>query len=332
VSTTLRPDHDSRSQRLASVLNRPIFKIDELACLQAADAIRAYRARVEATPWGHFPRASQLTFKLAFVAICHQFNWDFMQERLARHLLTADPSEMVRRLVRIRADDFNEWVTGYNRPHRIKAAERAEMLRAIGSGLQQKFDGDVLTLVSRASGKLEGATGFLQQLDAFEPYRADPLRKKSNVLVQDLVRERIVNFEDETTIRPAVDYHIMRLYLRTGRVVPMYTVVADALKGMPRPRPRLVKLLREAVAEALQTTAGFAKLSVAEINYVEWQIGRSICHRLRPLCTTPAGKVELDPDIAALFDGPCPYASFCPAYRDSEWRRLSEPNLVSRFY
>ncbi len=206
------------------------------------------------------------------------------------------------------------------------------MLRAIGTGLSSHFEGDAWALVGRSQDRLDGATGFLAQLDTFEPYRMDPLRKKSSVLIQDLVRERIVHFEDEVSIRPAVDYHIMRLYLRTGRVVPMHSVVVDVLKGKPRPRPRLVRLLREAVAEALQATARYAQLSVADVNYVEWQIGRAICDRRRPACTEPQPQVHIDRDVAALYDTKCPYLGFCHAFRDAEWRKLSEPNFVSRFY
>lgn len=322
---------DSASRRLAKVLNRPLFRIDELACVQAADAIRSYRASTDASPWGGLSAATQLTFKLAFVAICHQINWDFLQQRLAEHLLS-DQEEMTHRLASVRAADVSRWLSGYPKPQRIQASDRAEMLRAIGAVLISELEGDAWNLVLRAAGQLDGATGFVAQLDLFEPYRGDPLRKKSNVLVQDLIRERIVRFHDELSIRPAVDYHIMRLYLRTGRVVPTQPVVAEILMGKPRPRARLVRLLREAVGDALQATAKYAGLSVSDVNYIEWQIGRAVCDRKRPACTDSTRDVAIARDVAALYETACPYIDFCQAVRNPEWRKLSEPNFISRFY
>src|SRR5262245_678056 len=120
--TAVAPAKDSASRRLANVLNRPIFKIDELACVQAADAIRAYRASTEASPWGGLPPATQLTFKLAFVAICHQINWDFLQARLAQHVLSSSQEEMIRRLVSVRSSDVSRWLSGYPKPKRIQAS------------------------------------------------------------------------------------------------------------------------------------------------------------------------------------------------------------------
>ena len=318
------------ARRLASVLDRQIFRVDHLACAAAADTIKAYHASVERMPWGALPRSNQLVFKLAFVAICHQFNWDFLQDRLSKQLLAGDQSQMIRRLAAIKSDELQEWLAGYDKPDRIQATARAAMLRDIGKGLLA-IGGDALTLVTAASDRIAGSTGFVNQLNRFEPYNLDPLHKKSYVLIQDLIREGIVRFEDEDSLRPAIDYHIMRLYLRSGRVVPLYEVVADALR-LQHPRPRLVHLLREAVAEALQATASYAKLSIAEVNYVEWQLGRSICERDIPACLRTERPAGLDIDIGRIFVGNCPYMGFCQAQRDPEWRKLQEPKFVSTFY
>jgi hypothetical protein len=187
-------------------------------------------------------------------------------------------------------------------------------------------------LVRLSGNHMSGPTGFVAQLDAFEPYRGDPLRKKSYVLVQDLIREGTVVFEDEASLEPAIDYHVMRLYLRTGRVVPVFNVVSEALKGKPVHRPRLVQKLREAVAEALKLTASYAELTVAAVNYVEWQLGRTVCDVRRPGCVRTTRQDGLDPDIARLFEGNCPFQRFCNAKDDPEWRRLREPNLPTTFY
>lgn len=319
------------TRRLASVLDRPIFRVDQLACAAAAETIRAYHASLDTMPWGTLPPANQLVFKLAFVAICHQFNWDFLQDRLAKHILAEDQQHMIRRISATRSDELQEWLAGYDKPERIQATRRAAMLRDVGKELLA-CGGDALALVALAGNRIDGLTGFVNQLNRFEAYRLDPLHKKSYVLIQDLVREGIVRFEDEDSLRPAIDYHIMRLYLRSGRVVPLHDVVADELRGKPRPRPRLVHLLREAVGEALQVTASYARLSIPEMNYVEWQLGRSVCERDTPACLKTERPAGLDADIARIFVGNCPYIGFCQACRDPERRKLQEPRFVSTFY
>lgn len=319
----------SAAKRLSAILAGPGFKVDRLACAAAASVISGYRASVGSTPWGNLSKRAQLVFKLALVSICHQFNWDFLQQRLAAHFLRPDEDEMIQRLVRVRADELEIWLSGYHKPQRIQASSRAAILRALGKELTQT---NVQLLVESSQGRIEGPTGFIAQLDNFEQYRIDPLRKKSYVLVQELIREGIVSFEDEHSLRPAVDYHIMRLYLRSGRVVPLYDEVANALRAKVQPRARLVRLLREAVGEALQTTASHARLSVAAVNYIEWQLGRSVCVAATPVCLQNRLPSGLDLEVAKLFRGSCPYIGFCHAYKDENWRKLKEPNFVSTFY
>ncbi|MBX7185521.1 MAG: hypothetical protein K1Y01_10290 [Vicinamibacteria bacterium] len=323
----------SKPGRLAHVIGQGgLFHIDEFACAEAAQAIRGYKAAVEETRWGQLPKANQLTFKLAFVAICHQMNWDFLQDRLATHLLSDDETEMVQRLETVKADQVAHWLSGYKKPRRIDATKRAAMLRSVGKELQRSCHGSSLALVRESAGRIAGPTGFVSQLARFEPYREDPLQKKSYVLIQDLVRERIVAFEDEDSLRPAIDYHIMRLYLRSGRVVPVHDVVVDILKTQAKPRPRLVRLLRESVSEALHLTARLAHLPVADVNYVEWQLGRAICDPKAPHCVNTKPHSMLASDVAILFRGGCPYMGFCHAFQNPEWRKLREPRVSTTFY
>jgi hypothetical protein len=319
-------------RRIDELLKKDIFRVNSMACMSAAQVIRDYRARIEEMPWGKLPLKVQLTFKLAFVAICHQINWDFLQGQLAKELLADGGGRILERLSGVSALELRSWLSGYHRPDRIRAGERAELLRDFAGTLITHCDGEPERLLSAAKQRVAGASGFLAQLDVFEAYRQDPLRKKSNVLVQDIVREGIVKFLDEDNIEPAIDYHIMRLYLRTGRVAPVYHEVADILKGRPRPRARLVKLLRQAVGEALALTAFYAGLTISATNYVEWQIGRSICAKDSPNCVAGREVSEIDPDVAALYQARCPYLHFCLAYKSEEWRSLREPDFAKSFY
>lgn len=318
---------------MASTSSRPLdralagraFVVDEIACASAADIICNFY-RKDRDPHGkRRSLAAELLLRLSIAAICHQINWDFLSEKMAGAFdgehLTAE------RLSLIGARDVEKWLDGYQRPERIRAKERAMFLRDVGRVLIDHYSGNPRFLVERAHGKLYGATGFIRRLDDFSAFHADPLRKKSNVLVHELIRDDIAHFDDENNVAPAIDYHIMRLYLRTGRIAPIHQDTFSMLKADSEPRPRLVKLMREAVAEALSLTALYARMSIPQVNGVEWEIGREICVRTKPKCDRPT---KLPALISA--GGKCPYSGFCQAFRDAEWRRLREPDLKKSFY
>src|SRR5687768_7092337 len=112
-------------RRIDELLNRDLFRVNSLACMSAAQTIRGYRPRIDSMPWGTLPLPVQLTFKLAFVAVCHQINWDFLQARLANILLRPVPGNLPEYLSKISAVEVRSWLQDYHRPERIRASERA---------------------------------------------------------------------------------------------------------------------------------------------------------------------------------------------------------------
>jgi hypothetical protein len=294
--------------------------------------IRSYRSSSDCSPSVEEDVERQLTFKLALVAVCHDINWDFLQQSLASLFLDIPTESIAQRLSLIRSPDVYACLARYPKPDRILADSRAAILRNVGRTIIDNF-GSAMKIYQQSERRIHGHHGFLRQLDFFETYKADPLRKKAHVLIQELVRERIVRFEDEHLIDPAIDYHIQRLYLRTDRVVCRDRSIEQDLQSYrPRQRPRLVNLLRSEVSEALKLTAFYANLPIPDVNYVEWQIGRSVCTKVRPFCTRVHGPTELDPDIARLFSGLCPFVAFCPGVENEGFRRLKQPNFQTSFY
>jgi hypothetical protein len=302
------------------------FSIDALACAAGAQILRTLRPD-DGQERLTRPLGSELLFRTALSAICHQINWDFLSERLSP-LFDARGLD-ARGLSTTTARDVGGWLAGYHRPERTRVKERAALLRDVGATIIREFGGKAENLLEGSGRRLHGSDGFMARLDRFQAFRDDPLRKKSNVLVHEIVRDRIANFDDSTQIAPAIDYHIMRLYLRSGRVLPLHRETLDLLKKDSAPRPRLVKLLREAVSEAVSLTALYAGMSIPQVNSLEWQIGRSVCDRGRPNCSE--GNVSIAARLGLASDG-CPYAGFCRAFADKEWRLLREPNLMKSFY
>jgi len=321
-----------RARRLDEIIKEDLFTIDLLACAAAADVIRDFRSTRVENDASKYPLSALVTFKVALVAICHQINWEFLESRLRPNLLSHADTDLASQLASIEPGQVAAWLGSYHRPERIRALERSLLLRDVGNELGRLGHRNALPLLTASQGQIEGPTGFLKQLDVFRAYREDPLKKKSYALIQELVRNHLAVFNDDRHIQPAIDYHVMRVYLRTGRVVPRFREVAAILSEGRRPRPRLVKVLREAVAEAMRTTSFYAGLSVPEVNYIEWQIGRSVCATGKPLCLDSRRKITIDPDIRALGTSRCPYSVFCAAFREDKWRQLQEPKFISRFY
>lgn len=307
-------------------LDGPAFEVVPIACSAAAKVLRGLRLAEKAVA-SQRSLAAEMLYRTARAAICHQINWDFLDERLSL-AFGSMPLDAIS-LSRVTARDVNAWLAGYKKPHRIRAKERAALLRDLGERLLDDCAGDVLVLFKRSARRLYGPGGYLEQLGRFIAFSEDPLQKKSNVLIHEIVRDGLFTFDDEGAIAPAVDYHIMRLYLRTGRVAPIHRSTLESLKQDSMPRARLVRLLREVVSEAVSLTAFYADLSVPTVNDLEWRLGREVCDRVRPRCSHLPADARMRLGVAGQ---QCPNAGFCLAFRDPDWRSLREPDHKKSFY
>jgi hypothetical protein len=323
-------------RRIDQMLGGDVCTVDHFACAAAAKVLAAFKPKKLHDDLNVLPTSVKFALRLGVTAICHDINWDFLNQRMRQALLKESPDHIVQRMAEVTPAEIQEWLRDYKDASRIKARERAALLKDVGRKVIHDFGGDALEVYQKTRGKLVGTGGFYQTLDLFDAYRADPLRKKSNVLVHDVIREQLLSFVDEDQIRPAVDYHLIRIYLRSGRVVPKYGDIAEYLKGagdnLPV-RPRLDRLVRQSVEEAVSLTALYARLPIADVNYIEWQLGRNICAREGPLCLeADSPPLSIPDDVRALCVHRCPYVGFCPSYSDADWRAMSEPQFKSTFY
>lgn len=192
-------------------------------------------------------------------------------------------------------------------------------------------------LEQMAVGTLElgGPSGLYSRLDSIEVFSADPLRKKARILAHQLVRRGLVKVSDEKSLAPAIDYHLIRLYVRTGRVVPAAHDMYSALSGGRTMRIGAVTRLRQAVEEAMWHTAEGAGLRMDELNHIEWQIARSFCLRVDPRCLgEPLAEKPVDVPLAELSasKGGCPASHWCVAFGSSWRRQLQDPRLARSYY
>jgi hypothetical protein len=317
------------AKRLDLAMRRDPFTLDESACLQAAQELQRYKSEPYLSQ-GEDSREAAALFKLFFVAICHQVNWDFLLGRMKERFYSPDPKEMILRALNCTASDIEMLLDGYARPERIRANERAKILKETASIIKDFSLNDLTALLFPSS--VEGAGGLIEQINIFPAFSQDPVKKKSNVFAQELMRESIATFNDESRVQPAVDYHLIRLYLRTGRVVAKDAIVAEVFTSALPTRMRLITLLRKKVGEALALTAFYAKKTIFEVNYIEWQIARQRCHSDQPNCTGPWDDLSFDSAVVAISATRCPYSHWCLANNDPDWKALKEPEVRKAFY
>jgi hypothetical protein len=207
-------------------------------------------------------------------------------------------------------------------------AQRYELFMSVAAALATA-DSVLRQLALRAEPQqLAGPTGLYEVLDSLPVFAADPQRKKARILVQQLYRYRLINFTDPENVRPATEYHLIRLYLRTERVVHADGVefATDAYRAVDI---RSVNALRLAVEEAMHYTTAGAAMSLPDLNEIEWQIARSFCQRSRPLCAgPPRADKPVDPAIVSVSNGACPFANSCNGPARSRIAHLAEPRLA----
>jgi len=313
------------------------FRVDLFRCHDAALALAPHIAAHSAEPWSDLPKIDQLVFKALFISICHQMNWDVLQTAMAEWLLP-DARARLAELASTPPRVISGLLRNYPKQERVRAVERSRMLRETAEGLTGLLipGGQLSELLKNP--RLQGPAGFYETISILPAYMGDPFDKKARVLAHDLHREGIVTFSDPENLKPAVEYHLIRLYLRSGRVVPASDSVREELLGSSRPaRPRLVKLLRGAVDLAMRQTALYSNIDVATLNHVEWQIGRSICvEELGPEltayhCEAPA-PVDMPDDVRALARCRCPFTSFCSSLNDPGYGWYREPQFQKAIY
>src|ERR1700679_2835361 len=104
------------------------FRIDQLLCREAAHHLGGYESVHTVERWSDLSPLSQFVFKALFISICHQFNWDFLQNAMAQWLLPA-PEAKLESLQAVRPSEISGLLQGYAKPERIRPQQRAQMLR-----------------------------------------------------------------------------------------------------------------------------------------------------------------------------------------------------------
>lgn len=294
--------------------------------------MRSATLPVEVHPIGH-SRALQVWSEIVFISICHQANWDRLYSRVLA-IAERDPEWLSpAHLVDLQSSAFREAFGPAFDEERLRVSERTAILRDLGRNALE-WPNRVTWLNGPVT--LSGDTGLYRWLERFRCYSEDPLVKKSSVLIHQLLRYSLITVTDPEAIGPAIDYHLIRLYVRTGRVLPMQSDLLARLQEWRTARVEFVNGLRESVKEAMYYTALGAGLRIDQLNTLEWQIARSYCVRERARCNESAlpdkPVSETVRMLSQLAGGGCPLSINCRGARDELLRSIKDPKSARSYY
>jgi len=310
------------------------WKVDRIHCHLVGQGFAGLGLEPKLHPL-RLSRPWQVWTELLTVTICHQANWDklhaIVMDLAAEKLSQIDP----RHLTQMSGIDFRRMFGGAYDADRIRTAERVRLLRATANAIETDTDGPRFDWLPAASVRLAGVAGLYDRLQQIEAFRGDPLQKKSRILVHDLLQFGLISVSDPENIAPAIDYHLIRLYVRTGRVFPVRIELLDRLTDQGTPRVEFHTDLRAAVEEAMTYSAGSAGIRIDQLNQIEWQIARSFCTRRSPRCNgpfLPEKPIDVELECLAKKVRGCPLRCDCRGATDPELRSIVDPRSASPYY
>lgn len=212
-------------------------------------------------------------------AICHQINWNFLRKRILQATLNDPFIWAPNNLSRVTEQNIADILQGYEKAERIRAKERSQIIRELSKIFEENIDDFIGVFFENGVIRPD----FLQILQRAPAFSADPHQKKLQVLIHSLANFSLVP-QISLYSKPAIDYHIMRLYLRRGDVSSKNTAGKKYLEEEKSRRHGTILSLRFKVSEALEDISRLNKLPINVLNSIEWWIGRSVCTKDSPDC------------------------------------------------
>lgn len=136
------------------------------------------------------------------------------------------------------------------------AQERARLWRDLAAGLNERYEGSTVALLSAAQSRLGGSEGLIERLAQFEAF-GDPLAKKAYLFAKIAARRGWLEVVDPESWEVCADNVLMRLTLRSGLV-----------------HPGPVNAVRVATRESLKRVAEEVGIEPPLLDDLLWELGR----------------------------------------------------------
>jgi len=261
-------------------------------------------------------------------AICHQINWDFLRKVVLDQTICNPTWILPESIQQISAKDVYKLLVAYDKPERIRAEERAKMLRSLGKMLS-KLKCHYSEMFIDRTGNLRDKKFIFSVLNSMSAFSGDPEEKKIQLLLQNLSDypelSSLANY-----FKPAIDYHIMRLYLRRGLIIPQnQEAIAYLFSPEKQRKEKTVAAIRNLCSKVFKLINWLTKIDIKTINSIEWWIGRSVCKKKLADCNLSTPETEW----LHLYYNKCPFCESCYAYKyNNKYLTLTEPRYNGSSY
>lgn len=295
-------------------------------------------------------RETKIRMCLFSAAICHQtytlyhntkdlYGWDFMEfafvEMIKNNAALLEPSFLA-------LADFYEikyllqaYFSPDKRPDNCtldRLDERTEMLKELGTEIQNNFDGKTTKFIDQSEGLLfNKGLGLYETLSKFSSFK-DPQRKKITFFIKLAIDAGILNIRDEQNMIPIMDYHMQRVLMRLGCI----EITDQDLKEKLLRKEVLDSdsEIRQACIDSISIIAKSSGHRILKMNDYFWPMGRSCCNETT-LCFDR--KCEKEPcsleSIAELeFHHKCIFENICKGKSDKNYRNLWQPIIDTNYY
>ena len=261
-------------------------------------------------------------------AICHQINWDFLRnsvyEATRANAKWISPEE----LSRISVEKVRKLLDGYSKPERIREKERCGLLRSLGKRLLE-LNYRYLDIFFDSNLVVKSKNEIFSLVNSIRVFSSDPEGKKLQLLLQNLSDYEPLSVLSEYC-KPAVDYHIIREFLRRGLVTPTNQKARDyILNPNVERKEKTIAGLRKVCSEVFYTLQWITSCNIITLNSVEWWLGRSVCLKDMPDCQLENSASQW---LKPIFSK-CPFYDSCKAVQvDHSLLKVVEPNYQGSSY
>jgi hypothetical protein len=337
------------------VAESSLLWVDEEQCRRLARCLRVLQVRPDRhlrRPADEAERRREASYWFYITAICQSTKtfegtidgrwvrgWDYLVEASRRCMedFTAERMKAYAAgdLMSLLSDDFDAQHSPIDR-----VEERLRQLHGCARLLLQEYDGDVMGVYKRSAGRLAGEGGLLALLSEFTPY-SDPLQKKSVLLAGMLHECGVWPLRDPENLKVPMDYHAMRVALRSGMVEVRDSTLARGLRERRPVADGVNQAVRTAVSGACDVVVQESGLPVFALDKLIWHLGRSCCfYDHEPICG-PERNAEacLRRDTCTFIQattyscpGLCVFDGVCRGSRDQAYRSYWETNVYTPHY
>ena len=287
----------------------------------------SYLVPKECVLFSMFDTETLIACEIVCAAICHQMNWNYLRNAIMTKTIESPQWHNPNSIKTISIAEVKSMFSKYDKPERVRADERASLLQQLGYSAIRS-GGNYTDIFFDKSGNIKDYCDIASFFNDCEVFSKDPESKKTQILFQSLsVYPQLSKIRDYCN--PAIDYHIIRTYLRRGLVYPLTEFTHERLYSWNVKSERTIGILRGFCASVIKNLSSASKLTVNEINHIDWWIGRSVCIQNEPDCSLK----NTDAQWLKNEYSKCPFYDNCDAIMvDNKLMRINEPNYSGTSY